>query len=434
MDFSFIQSVLATFFSGFWLLFKAWWWLILPCLFYFPAKGLYRWWIHWDLWYKEDNPWVMLEIVPPSEIKKPFRAMEDFFTALFWPLYDAPNWREIWCEGELTNGPYWLSFEVVSFEGDIHFYARVPAAQRVLFESTLYAHYPEVEIQETEDYTKRVPQDIPNKEYEVYGEDYRLYKEDAYPITSYKFFEIRPEEIEEEKKLDPFSSLMESMAKLTKGEQLWVQFIINSILDRDQPWVTEGKAIANKLAKREAPPAEKSIVGEAIRTLLTGKPPFQAEKKEEPIIPPEMKLTPGEKETLQAVESKIAKHGFRTTVRAFYIAKRDAYFSPNGKIVRSYFSHFTSQNLNTLAFIGKTRTKIHYFFRKRRLYGRKRSIFRKYIARFSPLFPKREAMILTAEELATIFHLPVKAALLPPGVPRITAKRGVPPPAIPMEE
>lgn len=435
MDFSVIKSLLETILNGSWMLFKTWWWLILPIIVYFPAKHFYRWWIHWDVWYKEDNEFEIVEIVPPSEIKKPFRAMEDFFTAAFWPLYDAPNWREMWCEGELENGPFWMTFEVASFGGDIHFYARIPKWFRKLFESILHAHYPDVEIIDAEDYTKNVPQDIPNKDYKVYGEDYALYRNDSYPITTYKFFEIKPEEIEADARLDTFSALMESMAKLNKGEQLWFQMTINPVLNSDTGWTDNGRAEADKLAKREVKGPDKTIAGEAYRLIAHNKMPFEQKEEEKGFLPPEMKLTPGERDTLSAVEEKIAKRGFRTYIRSFYITDKDSYFSPNGKIVRAYFSHFTSENLNSIAFINKTRPKIHYFFRKRRVYMRKRKMFKRYVKRLPPFFPNRMdgGMILNAEELTTIFHLPVKAALLPPGVPRTAAKKGVPPPAIPLE-
>lgn len=411
--------------------------MILPGLFYFLARNLYRWWNHWDIWYKEENPWTMLEITPPSEVLKPYRAMEDFFTSVFWPVYDSPNWRETWCEGELTNGPFWFSFEVASDGGEVHFYLRVIRGMRKVLESAIQAHYPDIEMQEVEDYTQKVPQNLPDrKEYRMYAEDFVLHAKQAYPITTYKFFEIRPEETEEEKKLDPFSSLMEAMAKLQKGETLWLQIIINPVTNQDFPWATEGKGIVNELARREGPLQSKSITGETYRFLVHGKTPFEEKEEEKPIIPPEMKLTPGERQTLQAVEEKISKHGFRTTIRTVYFATpREKYFSPNGKIVRGYFSHFTSQNLNTIRFYGRTRTKIHYFFRKRRIYNREKNIFTRYIKRFPPLFPERQegTMILTADELATVFHFPIKAALLPPGVPRVSAKKGVPPSIIPGE-
>ena len=261
-------------------------------------------------------------------------------------------------------------------------------------------------------------------------------REDFYPIKTYKFFEIKPEEIDPEKKLDPFSSLMEAMVKLKQGEQFWFQFVFVPITNSDIPWYDKAKEKVEELVKRPKKGKSKTIAGETVRTLFTEHVPFEQEKKEEPIIPPEMRLTPGERDIVQGIEEKMAQQGFNSYIRGLYIYERDAYVPAHSKLSRAYFSHFSTQNLNTIMFLGKTRTKIHYLFRKRRLRARKQSLLKKYINRFPPSYPARQGvgnMILTAEELATLFHFPMKAMELPPGVPRIPAKKGGPPPGIPGE-
>ncbi len=419
---------------------KTWWWLILSIILYFPTKFLYLWWIRWEIWYKELD-WIVLEIVPPGEIEKPFRAMEDIY-ASFWPIYDSPNWRERWCEGELNLAPFWFSFEVASFEGEIHFYVRTERGRRKLFESVIHAHYPEAEIFEVEDYTKNVPQDIPNQKFSLYGEDFVFMKEDYYPIKTFKFFEpTRPEAVVGEKKIDPFYSLLEELTKLRKGEQGWFQIVAAPIADKDIPWITKGREAANKIARRPSKAKQKSIVQEAIDVIL-GKTSSETAREKglppgvSPEIEKEMLITPGERAILTAIEEKISKYGFKTWMRYIYIYPNEAYFSPKGKIARSYFAHFSTQDMNTIIFSGKTRTKIHYLFKRRRLYSRRRNIFEKYIRRFPPSYPSLTGhgnIILNTEELATIFHFPTKASILPPGVPRVFAKKGEPPPGIPLE-
>ncbi len=406
----------------------------MPCLFYFPAKFFYIWWIQWEIWYNEQK-WIMLEIVPPAEVQKPFRAMEDIFAA-FWPIYDKPNWREQWCEGEFDNGPFWFSLEIVSLGGDIHFYSRVPDWALKLFEAVVHAHYPEAEIFEVEDYTQNVPQNLPNKDIDVYGEDYVfLKKEHAYPIKTYKFFEIKPEEIEPEKKLDPIFSLLESMAKLRKGEQYWFQMVMVPMVD-EIPWKKDAEKIINELTHRKPKDKSKSITAEAFRLLAYGDAPFAQEEEKREIIPSEMRMTPGERDVVAAVEEKVSKLGFKTHIRAIYLYTKEAFVPAHKRIARGYFLHFADQSLNSIRFLGETRAKIHYLFRKRRLYSRKKRIFEKYIKRFPPKYPDllKGTMALNPEELATIFHLPMSTAGLPPTVPRIMAKKGGPPPSIPTEE
>jgi len=417
---------------------KTWWWLFLPLFLYFPAKSLYRWWINWEVWYKEQE-WAVLEIIPPAEIEKPFRAMQDVFQALWAPLFDSPNWREKWCEGELENGPFWGSFEVISDEGNIHYYLRVPKGIARLAEAVIHAHYPDAEIVEVEDYTKGITPAILDNDYDLRGEDYYLARGDIYPIKTYSFFEIAPQETESKKRLDPFISLLESLAKLKKGERVWLQIVFSSISKDDIPWVDKGKEKIAEIVKRPKKEEPKTILGETLRTLLSffSHTPFESEgKKEEPIIPPEMRLTPGEREIVQAIENKIAQNGFKTSIRGLYIYKKDVFVPLHSKIVRAYFSHFGTQNLNYITFLGRTRTKVHYWLRERRLTARKKSLLRKYIRRFPPLYPQRwgpGVSIMTPEELATIFHFPMSSSALPPGVPRIAAKKGGFPPGLPSE-
>src|SRR3989344_4266988 len=119
---------------------RVWWWVFLPLMLQSQLKTLYLWWIGWDYDYLKQK-WVLLEITPPKEVLIPLKAMEDVFAAI-WPLLDVANFREIWCDGELSNGPYWCSWEIASIEGKIHFYIRCLQQHRVSIESALYGHYP----------------------------------------------------------------------------------------------------------------------------------------------------------------------------------------------------------------------------------------------------------------------------------------------------
>src|SRR3989344_2716308 len=208
---------------------RVWWWVFFPVVLSMELRVVYLWWISWDFDYA-NTKWVILEIIPPKEILVPLKAMEDVFAVMYGPLIDSCNFREKWCEGELTEAPYWMSWEIVSIEGAVHFYARVMSQHRSYLESVLYSHYPELEIREVADYTKDVPQDIPNKEWNLYAEDLVALGKPGHPIKTFeKFFEPQGEKISaEEKRIDSINSLLESMSRLGPGEQYWVQFIFTS--------------------------------------------------------------------------------------------------------------------------------------------------------------------------------------------------------------
>ncbi len=416
----------------------------MPFIFSGQLKKLYLWWIAWDFGYPKEQ-WVVLEIIPPREVLTPIKAMEDVFAVMFSPLSDVAKFREIWCEGELPDCPYWMSFELMSLEGQIHFLARVNTKHRKMLETTLYSHYPELEIQEIPDPAKNFPKNIPNDEWDLYGEDYILGREAPYPIKTYeKFFEPQGEKISaEEKRIDPINSLLETMAGFGPGENYWMQIIIMGAFDEDEPdFKKTGEAIVSKIAKR---PTKKGStfsqqVAETIYNLILGPkkegdtykwPEFTVSEEGDR----EMVLTPGEREVITEVERKLSKPIFRTNIRGLYIARRENWNSSHRYPARSYVSHFQTKNMNHIRFSSVSRTKVHDIFRKRRVFYRARRMLRNAFLRFPPLFPNRraECAILNTEEMATIFHFPVRiSGLTLPTVTRVESKKGGPPPNLPI--
>lgn len=387
-------------------------------------------WLYWrqSLW-NETIDHVVLEISIPKEVPQPLRAMENIFSGL-WPLYDAPNWKEKWIDGQFLLG---LSFEIVGIGPEPHFFIRTPAFYRNTIESAIYSQYPEAEISEVPDYTKFVPQDIPNEDWDLWGTSFEMLKPDPYPIKTYsKFFEERPE-TKEEKRIDPISVLLEGIAKLKPGEQLWIQINAKPVTDAETNWVSRGEDIRDELAGRERDARKKSLIRETMELLLFG--PTEEEEQQQEITPyPEMMLTSGEREKISAIENKISKYGYKCNVRCIYLAKRDVFFKPNLKIALSFFTQFSTENLNGLKPWGKTITKITYFLVKRRLYLRKRRIFRLFKDRLPPLHPRSGGTYtLNTEELATLYHFPGREVAPAPFMRRIEAKKGEAPPELPTE-
>jgi len=428
---------------------RIWWWVFLPIMLASQLKTLYLWWIAWDFDYATKAKWVVLEVTPLEEMLTPFKAMEDVFSSL-WPIMDIGNFREVWCDGELPNGPYWFSWEIASTEGKIHYYLRFLRQHRVSVESALFGHYPNIEIKEAPDYVKLVPPTVPNDEWDMYGEDWELRKPDAYPIKTYeKFFEPQGERISaEEKRIDPIIGLLESMSRLGPGEHYWVQFITVPVPDHDEPeWRAEGQKIINKIAQR---PEKKKIsffdeLFHVFRDIIAG-PEKDGEsyswpKMEEDEETGEMRisLTPGEREVITEIENKLKKPAFRTSIRGVYVAKRDAWKSPHRTLMRSYMGHFSTDSMNSLNLSGKTRPKVHFFMRKRRVFLRARVMFRNTIARLPALFPDRMrgdlCPILSSEELATLYHFPIKVTgMVTPTLEKIESKKAGPPANLPINE
>jgi len=428
---------------------RVWWWVFLPLMLMSQLKTLYLWWIGWDFDYAKQK-WVLLEITPMEVLLMPLKAMEDVFTSI-WPLMDVANFREVWCDGELQNGPYWLSWEIVGIEGKIHFYVRVLQQHRNSLEAALFAHYPDIEIHEATDYVKLVPPTIPNEEWDMYGEDWEQKNKAAYPIKTYeKFFEPQGERISaEEKRIDPIISLLEALSKLGSGEHYWVQFITVPIVDHDEPdWREEGQKIINKIAGR---PEKKEITFMQMLTHtfgeLIGGPAKEGEgesasyswlpmEKDEETDELRVSLTPGEREVITEIENKLKKPVFRTNIRGVYVAKREAWRASNRVISRSYMGHFSTNNMNYLGFSSETRPRVHFFMRKRRVFMRARKMYRMAVLRFPPHYPNRHRLcpILSTEELATLWHFPLRVSGGSLAMTKVESKKAGPPANLPVDE
>ncbi|MFH1451182.1 MAG: hypothetical protein ABIF89_01060 [bacterium] len=425
---------------------KAWWWVPLPFIFWPVLVAMWLWWRQglWD----EKQKHIVAEIKPPEEHLKPIRAMETVMTGL-WQIYSPPNWFERWWKGEFQLK---FSFEIVSIDGVPRFYVRFAEKYLPILETHVYGQYPGAEIAVVDDYVKKVPQDIPNKEWYMWGTDYRLTKgglanrrveEEAIPIRTYTDFETE-HETEEEQKIDPLAGLLQGMTQLKEGEALWVQIVACPTLgnpsDGERPWQKNGEKLRDRLAKREVSPKRKPLLNEIADLLFWGKPPA-AKVEEKEVFPREMRLTPGERDTVEAIEKKISKQGFETTVRYIYLARKDAFNGSNIRIPMSYFTNFCNTDLNSIVPWGETITKIKqnwydwFWFVKRRLYLKKRRLFRLYAMRLSPKFPLAGGtFILNTEEIASLYHFPSRRVAPASTLMRVGSRKAEAPPNLPTGE
>lgn len=417
-------------FSYIWQIIRAWWWLFLPFILWNPAIYLWLWWRR-EEWLKAQKI-ILLEIKMPKEVLKPIKAMEQVFAG-FHAIHDIFVFREKWIEGQFQLS---ISCEIVSLDGETHFYIRTSEIYRNIIESNVYSQYPEAEISLVDDYTKYVPQDIPNKDWDLWGCDFINPREDVYPIKTYPKFEVE-REAKEEKRIDPLAGLLDGMATIGPGEQVWLQFIAMPVRD-EIPWRKRGRELADKIARRKVVKPNKPMAQEVAEILVTGKPPGVEVLEEKEIIPPEMKLTPGEREILAGIEEKISKFGFDCNIRFFYLGKREVFFKPRGRFVFGFFKEVSTENLGGLKVWKNTMTKIKsvpfWFLDKRRFYLRQRKLFRLYKERLSPLFPRAGGtFVLNTEELATLYHFPGRMVAPAPAIPRVEAKKGEAPPGLPMK-
>jgi len=438
MDLQFFLSSSLSFFLKF---LTTWWWVFLPFILYPLFKFL---WIYWrqevfDL----KEPRILLEIRMPQIVDKPLMAMENVFAG-FWQMYDPPNPREFWFEGQYQMS---FSLEVASTEGTVRFYLYIPRGSRQIMEAALYSQYPDAELVEAEDYIKQVPQNVPNKDWRMWGASYTLNNPSPYPLKTYsKFFEANPD-TREEKRVDPVSVLVEGLSKIGEGEHLWVHFLCVPFSPRDpgQTFVQDGWDLVDQLAHRVSGEGKPTISAwEDIKAtgsmMTTGE---ETERKmsgmveEQGLIAPELRLTPGERDIISAIEEKISKPAFFTYLRFVYLAKTDKYFGPAKALPMSYFNQYSTTTMNYLRPYEtvKVHTVATSFLDARRGYLRRRKLLRALLYRIPPYFPQSYdgSFVLNIEEMASLFHFPSKATYPSVIVPRVDAKKGEAPAELPSE-
>ncbi len=219
--------------------FKASWWVIVPLGLFFIWRDFWLWGLN-RLWKKEQE-WVLLELKVPRNILKTPKAMENVFSALH-AIYIRPiGGEDIYFRGEEL---YWFTCELIGYAGGVHFYIRCPKGFRNLVESALYSEYPDSEIIEADDYTELMPDVLPNKIYDLWGNDFILSKPNPYPIRTYEFFEANVDE----QRLDPISAITEAMSRLKDGEAIWLQYLIRPVSDG---WKKEGEELRDKIMQRK---------------------------------------------------------------------------------------------------------------------------------------------------------------------------------------
>ncbi|MDP3785050.1 MAG: hypothetical protein Q8R12_03155 [bacterium] len=399
------------------------WWLWTAILLGWLFVSL---WLAWrQFLYKESRAYALLEIKIPRESKKSIKAMEHILVNLNVLRNVQGNLREKWWDGEVVE---WFSLETVSFGGDIHFYIRTPARHMKVVRSNFYAQYPDVELEEADDYMGRLPdstQELYQAGYNLWGGELILGKGDGLPIRTYAQFEST----EEMENLDPLSGLWEVLSKINKEEIVLVQ-----ILARPADPLTWPKKVKDEAAKfrEETKAVMKGPLGEEYEIFTR---------------------TPGETEKMKQIEAKAFKPAFEFMVRYVYFAPQQIYnvnFAKRG--VRSAYFQFSAPNMNYFAPNPRTWTQAWiwdrpHIFPKRILEGRKQRMLYNYRHRsfpaetflgkltqfhiFTSSFTQRFSL-LNVEELASIFHLPTEPVLTQPLMKRVESRKIGPPPGLPI--
>ncbi|MDO8585373.1 MAG: hypothetical protein Q7R85_04655 [bacterium] len=415
--FALAQAVLLQYYQAFSIFWEWTWWF---WIFVVALPVTYSTWIYWrNLIWDKNDPFVMLELSIPREILKNPRGMEQVLRAIH-TMRNAPgDIEERYWDGEKTRT---FSFEMTSVGGELHFYVRVPRKYTAIIEAAFFSFYPDVEVTQVEDYVETMPEHVEEfgeQGNEFWGSEMLLSKSGLYPIKTYMDFEVPAEELE----FDPLSSMIEVLGKARPGEFVGVQLVATPL---PPSWVKEYETELNELKKWKK---EKDTAGEFSFSMMLPK-------------------SPGETDVLKAVENHLSKPAFETVIRFIYISPKTLFYdSYPRRGIWSAFQQYAALNLNFFRHNTQvwTRAKIWnypYLFAKTRAWMRSQRMYHFYRQRETPVetFMGRflsshplnwnnlsKMVVFNTEELATLFHPPMKVVVTAPHMKRVESKKAGPP-------
>ena len=353
---------------------------------------------------------ILLEIRLPQEISQSPGAMEIALNAFFHTGEPMHLIDKYW---NGAGNPQ-FSLEIASFEGEIHFFVRCRRKLKDIIEAHLYAHYPNIEIVEVDDYMDSFEFDLEKKD--LFGLEYKLEKPDPIPIKTYITFGLDKEQ-KEEFKHDPIATLIENLGTLGKGEFAALQIVIRS---HGASKRKKGTLFTKEDWRDEAKREQKAIYDQL--------KVYQSEQ----FGPVYRQATEDEKEILDAIGRNIAKKPFDTGMRTIYIKDKGAGPGNDAAKFATIFRSFQSHNLNNfkpLFVMGSTHSWHLAFGRKKKIQESFFNAFRRRCFFHAP--HRRPYMVLSSEELATVFHLPGQVVQTPT-LPRIPSRRADAPPNLPV--
>ncbi len=395
----------------------------------------------WNLWmhyinklYINSVDWVLLEVIPPKEVFKSPQAMELVLNSLYGG--DATNWYLKYWKGELGQV---YSLEIASIEGKVHFYARFHKKFRKGFESQLYAQYPQAVVKEVEDYTRSVPSFKKDGSINLFGYMMALAKDDPYPIKSYIDYGLDRAvgSLEEAERIDPITPVLETMGSIGKGEQIWMQIIMQKEIKRHTIKGEKGEE-TGKSSKDKA----RAILSEL-------KQKQKIVDKETGKVTSADRPSKGEQSVVEAIERHMNKPGFDCGIRVIYLADKEHFSGNTITAFTGMFRQFTSEDLNTLKLSGLTKPPDEPWkdLGNRKMNKKKKEILADYKERdyfygwfnfkklkkyfHAPASLGEKPMLLSTEEIATLWHLPGRVAETPTFA-RIEATKAEPPTNLPI--
>ena len=303
----------------------------------------------------------------PKSEKEIISIMEQLYSS----LSNIKETKDVFIYGQ----PH-LVFEIATPEQgeEISFYLALPTRYENIIEKQIHGFYPEASIEKVEDYN------IFNPEGTVAGAYLKLAKNYVLPFKTYQNLEI-----------DPLNEIVNTLSKLKeKGEGAAIQIAFCPTLSKSQKI---GQDVAKEMQKGKSfSQAISDKGGNFLIQLIKDfrKSSKSSQKENQQLEEKQTVITPGQEEIIKALENKASKIGFNVNVRLLVSADSPTQAEQLLSHLEGAFVQFGSPNLNQLKSVcvkGRALKKLIYNFSFR-------------------LFNKKQKMLLSTEELTSIFHFP----------------------------
>ncbi|KKQ13026.1 MAG: hypothetical protein US25_C0043G0002 [Candidatus Moranbacteria bacterium GW2011_GWE1_36_7] len=251
----------------------------------------------------------------------------------------------------------------------------VPKKFRDSIEKQVHAYFPHANVEKISDYTIFAPGSFTT------AATLGLKHSHALPILTYENIDI-----------DPLNEISNALSKLqTEGEGAVIQIVLRPA---GKQWRKLGRKIAHKMQQgKQLKDAHSSSIamdlGKGMVQVIQNKPKEQIMHKEA------VQLTPEEQELVKKIETKSGKAGFKVNIRLLASAMTQQKADEVLAHMENSFAQFENHDVN------------HFLVQKR---IKSKKIAFDYIFRN---FDDDHSIILSTEEIASIFHFPVSTTETP---------------------
>jgi hypothetical protein len=275
-----------------------------------------------------------------------------------------------------------FSFEIVANNKKIVFYIVAPTSMSRYIEQQINAYYPDAVIEETEDYNIFKPNSS------ILAGYLKTRRNRIFPLKTYK-----------NQDTDSMNSLINVMSKLEEDESLAIQYLVRSakvVWHRDAGQVTQ-KVHEGKTLKEAIRTVGKNIFWQLISEIASAAKPMSEQERQKLQNQQQQRMTQMEEEMLKGVEEKNSKAGLDVNLRIIVSAKDKGRANLYKENLYNAFSQYNFYEYGN-SFSHKIKT------------NKQKQLIQDFIYR---RFHKNISFLLNTEELASLYHFPLRDAETP---------------------